>query len=384
MFLLENLGPAPKVETPIGWKPAIEFDGTEGEAITGGYSEAPDFEQFLVDAGFDPGKYEIVGEPRTSRWQRYDGEWLTSYKFRFRIIKDTLDLPLLYSQAKQKLKKPLLSDKPVNNNKALLVCWSDSQTGKVDEKGGTKELIMRIHEKQKALEEHLKKNKYGKLFFLNVGDSIENFESGGNPLRTNDLSLMDQVDLEATFEWETLRMMSRYAPVEAYSVGSNHGCWRSGSKKLGTSADDWGLHIQRTIARLAKETGLPIRFYEPNTFDESLAFDVFGDKEMVVGLVHGHQANNSQAMIQWWRNQSHGEQPVAAANLLIHGHWHHLRIVETGRKNGRSRWIVQCPTLDNGSSWWRNSQNGGDDSDPGLLIIPLEQGKPFSGTVIKL
>lgn len=384
--MLENLKAALKVETPIGWKPAVEFDGSEGVATTPGLPDGADFTEFLIEAGYSPDKYEVVGNPRTSRWQqREGGDWLTSYRFTFRLKPDNaIPLPLLYSQAKRSKGKSLSSDKPVNNNKALLVCWSDSQTGKVDEKGGTAELIQRITEKQELLEAHLKKNKYGKLFFLNVGDSIEGFESGGNPMRTNDLSLMDQVDLEATFEWETLRIMSKYAPVEAYSVGSNHGCWRSGKTKLGTSADDWGLHIQRTIARLAKETGLPIKFYEPNKYDESVAFDVFGDKEMVVGLVHGHQASNSQSMIQWWRNQSHGEQPVTAANLLIHGHWHHLRIVETGRKNGRSRWIVQCPTLDNGSSWWRNSQNGGDDSDPGLLIIPLEQGKPFSGTVIKL
>jgi hypothetical protein len=69
--------------------------------------------------------------------------------------------------------------------------------------------------------------------------------------------------------------------------------------------------------------------------------------------------------------------------LLIHGHWHHLRVQETGRRNGRSRWIVQCPTLDNGSSWYRTTM-GGDDSDPGLLVIPLVHGEPFGGTVLKL
>lgn len=380
--MLSNLEPAPRYDAPAGWRTGVEFDGTEGTATTPGLATAADFDDFLRDAGFDPEHYEVIGTPRTSKWQqREGGEWLTSYRFTFRIRKPELDLPLLYAQAKKT--KPA-EVKKGNPEKALLVCWSDSQTGKVDEKGGTQALIERILEKQALLEKHLKSNKYGKLYFLNVGDSIEGFESGGNPLRTNDLSLMQQVDLEATFEWETLKLMSRYAPVEAYSVGSNHGCWRSGKTRLGTSADDWGLHIQRQLARLAQETNLPIKFFEPNTYDESLAFDVFGDEKMIVGLVHGHQATNSQGMIQWWRNQSHGGQPVKDANILIHGHWHHLRIVETGRKGNRSRWIVQCPTLDNGSSWWRNSMNGGDDSDAGLLIIPLEQDQGFSGTVIKL
>jgi len=34
LLLLENLQPAPKVETAPNWRPAIEFDGTQGEATT--------------------------------------------------------------------------------------------------------------------------------------------------------------------------------------------------------------------------------------------------------------------------------------------------------------------------------------------------------------
>lgn len=387
MQLLSNLTPAPKVTAPNQWKPAVEFDGTQGEATTQGFlpDEKPDFDKFLIEAGFDPKEIEIVGEPRTSRWQvarpfPLDPQWLTAYRFRFRKIKAVIDLPLLYAQAK-KTKPPV--DKKTDSSKVLLVCWSDTQTGKVDQRGGTPELIKRIAEKQAKLEQHLKRNKYQKIVFLNVGDSIEGFDSGGNPIRTNDLSLMQQVDLEATFEWETLKLLRKYAPVDAASIGSNHCAWRSGKLRLGTEQDDWGLHIQRTLARLSKETNLGVRFYEPAPRDESLALDLFGDQSFIVGLVHGHQTSKPESMAQWWRNQSHGDQPVKDADILIHGHWHHLRVVESGRKNGRSRWIVQCPTLDNGSSWYRNTM-GGDDSDPGLLIIPIEHNEPFTGTVIKL
>jgi len=117
--MLENLGPAPKVETPIGWKPAVEFNGSEGEATTTGYlpDEKPDFEKFLIEAGFDPERYEIMGEPRTSRWQvarpfPLDPQWLTAYKFRFRLKPDNaIALPLLYSQAKKtKTTKPKQTD----------------------------------------------------------------------------------------------------------------------------------------------------------------------------------------------------------------------------------------------------------------------------------
>ena len=106
--MLENLTPAPRVTAPANFRPGIEFDGTEGTATTPGYTEAPNFDQFLLEAGFDPSEIEVVGTPRTSRWQRYDGEWLTSYRFQFRKITAGIDLPLLLAQAKKKVKVCLL------------------------------------------------------------------------------------------------------------------------------------------------------------------------------------------------------------------------------------------------------------------------------------
>lgn len=378
--MLENLTPAPKIEpTPFG-RPAVELHGDEGTATTPGLADGADFSEFLIDAGFDPAKVEIYGTPRTSRWQVYDGSWRTSYRFHFRLIEgERLDLPLLYSRVKRT--KPAAVKKN-DENKAVVVCWSDTQTGKVDSRGGTPELIERIHEKMVALEKFVKTEKPSHIYFLNVGDSIEGFESGGNPGRTNDLSLMQQVDLEATFEWDALAMLAKYAPITAASVGSNHCAWRQGSKRLGTSLDDWGIHIQRQLAKQAKLVDLPVKFFEPQQHDESLALDVgFGGH--ILGLVHGHQAARPDGITTWWRGQSHGEQPVADATILVSGHFHHLRLQETGRKNGRSRWWIQCPTLDNGSSWFRTSSNAGDDSDPGLLVFTLTD-QPFSGTVRKL
>ena len=46
MLLLEDLQPAPKVEVPKDWRPAVEFNGSEGEATTQGFlpDEKPDFD----------------------------------------------------------------------------------------------------------------------------------------------------------------------------------------------------------------------------------------------------------------------------------------------------------------------------------------------------
>jgi hypothetical protein len=374
--MLENLEPAPKPEPSSFGKPAIEFDGSEGVATTAGFVSQPqNFDEFLTDAGFDPSEIEIIGDPRTSRWQRYDGEWLTAYRFRFRKIKAGDSLKLLWSRAG--------TTKPVEtkrNECTVVVGWSDTQTGKTGSRGNTTDLIERIKTKQAALEKFLKEHKPEAAVFLNVGDSIEGFENTGGQLFTNDLSLMEQVDLEATFQWETLKILAKHTKqVTSAAVGSNHCQWRKGKDRLGNPLDDWGIHIQRQLARLAQETKLPIKFYEPQPYDESLALPVYGH---IIGLAHGHQANRPDLIPNWWKGQSHGDQAVAEATILNTGHFHHLRIMETGRKAGSSRWWIQMPTLDNGSDWYR--QRNGDDSDPGLVVYLLYPGVPFTGTVWKL
>ena len=49
--MLDDLQPAKKVEAPSGFRPAIEFDGTEGTATTEGLRDAPNFDEFLAERG---------------------------------------------------------------------------------------------------------------------------------------------------------------------------------------------------------------------------------------------------------------------------------------------------------------------------------------------
>jgi hypothetical protein len=73
--MLDNLEPAKKVEAPKDFRPGLMFDGVEGTATTEGLPEPPNFDEFLQDRGYSPLEYEIVGTPRTSQWQRWDGEY---------------------------------------------------------------------------------------------------------------------------------------------------------------------------------------------------------------------------------------------------------------------------------------------------------------------
>jgi len=389
--MLNNLEAAARVHEKQKVVPAVEFDGNEGTAVTPGYDAEPEnFDEFLEDAGLDPADIEVIPPVRTSRWQQQkDGElvWLTSYRFTFRRRKSGVDLPLLMAEAKKTAKKPT---KPVTGPKALVVLWSDLQIGKVDVRGGTPQLLERVELAKSRLMDMLKREKPERVVFVDVGDTVENFDNAGREqqLQSNDLSIMEQVDLATTLAWQTIRELAAKVPTLTYlSVGSNHCQWRSNGKPVGKSSDDWGVFIGRQLARLAKETGADnIRFLEPQPHDESLALDVFDDGYHVLGVAHGHQVSRPDRIPTWWRQMAFGAQPVSNASILVTGHFHHLRVTEMGSvlrgEKPASRFWIQAPTMDNGSSWFRKFS--GEDSVPGLAVFTLERDTDFTGTVHKL
>ena len=385
--MLENLKPADKVTTPKDYRPGVEFDGNEGTATTPGYQNEPEnFDEFLKDAGLDPDGIDVIPPVRTSRWQQQkDGElvWLTSYRFTFRQKTSGVDLPLLIDEARRKL-KPVKLAKP--NPKALVVLWSDLQVGKVDYRGNTDSLLERVVLMQERLVDMVKREKPSRVVFVDTGDTVENFYNANAPQQnySNDLSIMEQVDLATTLAYQTMKRVGQHVPDITYlSVGSNHCQFRMNGKTIGKPTDDWGVFIGRQIARLSQEAGHGWRFLEPQPHDETLAHDVFGDGFHILGVAHGHQASRPEALPDWWRKQSFGRQPVADANILVHGHFHHLRVTEMGSTpRGTSRFMVMAPTLDNGSGYFR--LKSGEDSVPGLATFLLEEGKDFTGTVFKL
>lgn len=380
--MLEGLVPPKSPEpSPFG-AVSVEFDGVEGVATTPGLAEGADFTEFLKEAGYDPAKYEVIGNPRTSRWQKYDGDWLTSYRFNFRLKNVEIDLPTLYAQAKKtKPTKP----SPIVSDKALVILTADFQVGKVASRGGTAELVERILSAYGRIEQQLKRGKYERVFILDAGDIIEGVENAASlaQLQSSDLSPMQQVDMAAALMWDLLKMACKYAPVTYASVGSNHCQWRVSKQAVGKpGVDDWGIVILQQLRRLAHEVGLDATFLVPQPDDESLSFDAFNDGFHIVGLAHGHQVNRPDSMVRWLEKQSFGRQPLAGFSVFCSGHFHHTRIEEIGAAhNGGSRWWVQGSTMDSGSDWFRLVS--GQDSQTGLTAFELLRGIPFSGSVSK-
>lgn len=378
--MLENLEPAPKIQSQPNFRPGVEFDGTEGTATTEGLAEQPNFDDFLRERGYPPEEYEVVGTPRTSQWQKYDGDWLTSYRFSFRKRNLAIDLPTLLSEARKA--KPVVT-KPTGNEKALIVCPADLQVGKVGSRGNSKDLIARVMRSFIRIEAMAKQGRYEHIYILDLGDIIESVSNKAslNQLESNDLSPMQQVDLAASLMFDLIKRLVKYAPVTYGSIASNHCQNRVNGQQIGRPGlDDWGIVITQQLRRLTTELEWKVNYLIPQPHDEGFAFQ-YGVN--TVGVIHGHQVNRPDSIPSWWEKQTFGNQFSASCNLLLTAHFHHLVVKELGQHvSGGSRYWVQAPTSDNGSDWFRLNQ--GSDSATGILTLELDKDILFNGSVRKL
>ncbi|MEV7606106.1 hypothetical protein AB0N65_11765 [Paenarthrobacter sp. NPDC089322] len=322
----------------------------------------------------DPAEFAIVNDTvRCATWQQSkaleDGSRdvvnLYSYRAQFtrKRAEDRVDLPALYAAAKTATPQPLQN----GSDRATIVVWADPQIGKTGSRGGTKELIERSTIIRQKLDALLAEREPDQIMIADAGDGIEGFESGGNPMFTNDLSLSAQLDTYGTELFEYINLAHYHAPVTVAAVPSNHAAWRNSKQQLGRPGDDLGLFMHKQVARVTAATKMAVNWVSPTEYDESVAVDFYGTK---VGLVHGNQFGPGQA-VAWWQRQAFGAQAVASSDVLVFGHYHSFSAAVAGRNpvNGRQRYCLGAPTLDNGSDWFRQTQ--GRDSDPGVLVFDV-------------
>lgn len=357
-----------------------EHNGHTGTLETGRIGEdfhPTDYDDILRRHNLDPAKWRITSHLGFTAWdvpfRNRDTDELEfhtaqSHRFRFDQRMWGVDLPALYAQvAATKRRRP----KPPTGAATVVVCWADIQTGKVDHLGGLKELLERLDDKRAALADYLDRQAFDHIVIADAGDILEGFENFPAQTRTNALSQPDQVDVAATEFWKTITLCERYAPVDVLSIPSNHCQVRRGKDLVGKPGDDWGLHINERLQWHNDPAnggpGLRINFHRPATeWDETLQFDVRGTR---LGLAHGHQVNNPDQIKNWWAKMTHGG--VLDCHVLVTGHFHFASLRPVGRDSvtGKSRWHIQCPTLDNGSAWVRNKM--GEDGDPALAVFQI-------------
>lgn len=333
------------------------------------------FELFNLDHT----QFEVVDDTvRMSTYQQSartkdgdrDGVQLYSYSARFRRVHTAtkVDVTELLRQLRG-ARKP--TARKTTAGRTRVVVLSDAQIGKVDERGGTKELLARIDQLLTDAENECRLIKCDDLVILDPGDLTEGFENTAGQAFTNDLSLPEQLKVARGVLTEAILRLSRLHPdgTRVATVPSNHGAWRRGKGQLGKPSDDFGLDVHRAVEEAFTLAGRDdVEFSVPDTWDESLAITVRG---AIIGMVHGHQVTRPDGIRDWWAKQTHGDGKVADANILVTGHFHHLRLEPSGALNGKDRWWFQAPTLDNGSSWYRNG-SGGSSGEPGLLTFTVD------------
>ena len=352
------------VEVPAEWRARqVVRDGLT-ETVTGPIAPVANDDDLIRQFGYDPDEIEIVGTINQWRKEQPDGSFRVSYYFKHQPKTHRLDLPALYASARR---KPRAALKVTASPRTTVPVLADVQAGKQGSRGGTPELVDRLVETREKLAALLRVRKPESTVLAEAGDLFEGFESGGNPMFTNDLSLAQQIDLAATEIYEFVTLMARHGHVDVLAVPSNHTAWRRGKQNLGRPGDDLGLMTHRQVEKVANAAGLDATWHFPPMYDEANTLTVRG---ITLGMVHGNQFAPDGAP-KWWAQQQHGGQPVGGADILISGHYHNLTVKPTGRNpyTSKSKWWLQAPTLDNGSDWFRNT--AGEDSDPGLLVFDI-------------
>jgi hypothetical protein len=344
--------------------------------------DAGAFSKIFELSGLSQTEYRLIENTfKFSTWQQSkateDGKrdliQLYSYSGRFaRLTKGDLDadeatnLLLLADRMGQKPRKR----KKALGTKTRVVIISDPQIGKVDNRGGTPELLARIAWLRDELALEMDAHPCNEAVVLDAGDLIEGFENTKGQAFTNDLSLPSMLRVARSVLTDMIgTVASRHAHTRVATVPSNHSAWRSGPGYLGKPSDDFGLDCHRAVSEVFAHANDSVEWVWPGDWDQSVALNISGAR---VGLTHGHYAKQRKFK-EWLAGQALGDTILADCDIVVSGHFHNYLIEPCGFLNKRERTHIQAPTMDNGSEWWKVIS--GDDSAPGLLTFTIEDGR---------
>tara|TARA_R110000764_G_scaffold202949_5_gene288206 strand:- start:376 stop:1614 length:1239 start_codon:yes stop_codon:yes gene_type:complete len=357
-------------EHPKGWQPSLEFDGTSGVATLPPSEGVPNFDEFLIEQGFDPAEYRVVGAPRTSRWQTYYGDWLCSYRFNFERIADSaaaVDLEDIIKAAKGAKNKPVTTK---DNERVYFVQITDLQAGQADGDGVEGMVKRALQVPQLVADDLAMLKKAGtpatSIFVPMTGDLVEGI-SGWYEMQTFSVSLdrREQVKLVRRLVSEILIALAGHGlPVHVAVVPGNHGENRQNGKAYTTLGDNDDVAVIEQIAEAFKMADNldHVTFSFPGANRLSLTVEVMG---WIVALTHGHIArgggNPTQKLLGWFKTMAGIKDPVGDADLMFVGHYHHLILTQLIGDVV----MVMGGALCDASDWF--SQSAGLVSDPCIV-----------------
>lgn len=372
-----------KPSTPKGFEPGVTWTGESGIGVSKPRRETPqevDHAELLREWKFDPERYMIDGPLEYRQWEMAIGEGqietMHYYKAKIVPIPEDRDGPNIDAliQLVRKQKRPKAKALPTGDN-GFVVCFSDWQLGKSGELNGgtpgTVERVLKMIDTVEARVKELRKigRSLGSLYILGLGDIVERCD-GFYPNQTynTDLTEAEQEELGVDLIVKAIqRWAGLFEEIVVGFVVGNHGQNRRNGKIFTDGVkDNMDASVFRYAAKVLhanQDLYGHVRFVTPDD-RSTLLLDVKGTN---IGLVHGHQFTGGGKLVQakgleWWKGQTFGLQPVAGAEILVSGHFHHYSVIEHG-----ARVHFQTPTLDPGSRWV--AESGGFESPTGTLTF---------------
>lgn len=364
------------------WEPGVEWLGDEGTLTTGAMESDPEWDNVLTLWGLDPAEFQIVEPVLFNSWGGDQG--LDNRQFKAKVIRRQSareDLaPLIARAMKHKPTK-----RTFTGEAAMNVVLADWQMGKADH-GGVEGTIQRVIDCRDAVIARARElRKIGRgISHLNVlwtGDSIEGC-LGHYPSQTFSVELdrRDQVKITRRLLADSLQAWAKHFDgITVAAVGGNHGENRNGKGKAFTgSHDNDDLAIVEQVSEILAAN--------PDAFGH-VRFVIARDNltltipsaGWILGITHGHVANSGEGaegkLRRWWEKQAAGRQPIGDADVLVTGHYHHLRLADWGG----CVWL-QAPALEGGSEWWRVSM--GEMSQIGMLSFVMSEEQRVSDVMV--
>ena len=368
---------------PKGWEPRI--DTSKKEIVSKPQKKAGNpqdhrWDKYLEELGFNPDEFEIIEPFEIRSWDsNTENGKDTFYYYKAKIVSKYAvnDRDFDFKALLSEIKKSKPKAQTIKGKSSMIVCLSDWQMGKRDG-DGTKGIVARIEQMIPDVTARIKElRKSGvdlaHLYVVGLGDIGEGCE-GFYPMQEHSIEydlrrqkmIARRLLVKSLKEWAPL-----FKNVVVACVPGNHGENRKNGKAFTTFGDNFDVAIFDEAAEIFQENPAykHVKFVIPEN-DLWLTLDVSGT---IIGLAHGHQFRTGgryshQKAVAWLSGQAFGMTEMGDADILISGHFHHLFVVNEGKRT-----LMQCPSVDGGSEWFENMT--GKSSYAGTLTFSITPGK---------
>lgn len=356
---LVTLPPTPAMADEASWAAAVEALGV---SVPDGYRVR------LVEAKYDPAAWhrDAEGGDAVTRpiWR---------YRFLVEVAPTRIDVDdLLKSVKRRQTPKTQTSSTEVAS---FVFATGDLQLGKPDGDGsaGTVQRFFDSLDRSVTRYKTLRKRgQVGPVVLPWLGDCLEGTTSqGGNLIARLDLTITEQLRVYRRLMAEQVSAFAALSDdVTVPVVPGNHDeAVRVGNQMATRYDDSWAIEGASQVADVMAAKGYDIKWLFPDKDGLHVTLDVQGTR---LGLLHGHQTRGK--MQTWLANKAMSRDAIGTADVVISGHFHHLRLEQMGP----TTWM-QTGALDGGSTWW--AHKGGLDAPPAAITF-ITAGGVWSGLEI--